>query len=349
MSFAHEYHVAMGYSRAHLGSGEHVDQDHALSPALMKVAAERERRRRCSVDGAAPRRRKSEEQYRGLPSSTQSLGVGNQSHGLKAGFFGPPAVSGSAVAVSGGNSAAVGSSTPPSSASKKTEKRRPAVSRRMRRALNDMYLQKCALRVRHERGDSLDLYDPAELRQIFAVSYTSVFNDLHDSQTASTSFAPFLNVTEEEQEQFLSELQPRTTRCTQNARGKQNTNSEHSTGCAETAPYRFAKVSRKAQGVMLSKVESCESSLRKLEGLVSEVALIPNLRTPVEMESSYERMLLHGLAQYYFVHSFTRPQGKKGSGRVTFLSSTPQSWSSAPECSLVDYLLQEKVGASQRI
>jgi len=210
------------------------------------------------------------------------------------------------------------------------------VSRRLRRVLNEMYLKRCASRIRIDRGESAEIDDPEELRELFAVGSHSVFADLHESKTALEAFSPFASVTEEQEASMLQELSS-----PQAARTRRSRRASEAAATARDTQHRLCLIDPRARTIMLGKTDAVAPLIEEIEARLEHVkthSWSEGDEVPVELvlDEAFHRLLAHGVAQYYQLRSTSASASTQR--RAVLLSPSLASRARWPEVTLLSAL-----------
>mmetsp|Transcript_2528 Transcript_2528/g.4452 ORF Transcript_2528/g.4452 Transcript_2528/m.4452 type:complete len:310 (-) Transcript_2528:836-1765(-) len=223
------------------------------------------------------------------------------------------------------------------SANARSQRAPVGMNRRLRRVMNEMYLKRSAGKLRGDApGEEPDLFDPDELKQLFAVNFRSVFSDLVESREAVEKFSPFTSVTEEQQTALFEKLEKKKVSKKSSAIEKRSNESEKKS--ALCAKKRFELVERKVRSLILSKYETVIPILRSVEERIVEYRNVfgSSAVQTIEMTDSFHRLLAHGVAHFYCMRSSTVTLAQQDIRGVRF-HPTESSIPELPPMSLADY------------
>eukprot|EP00184_Porphyridium_aerugineum_P001787 CAMPEP_0184697248 /NCGR_PEP_ID=MMETSP0313-20130426/4266_1 /TAXON_ID=2792 /ORGANISM="Porphyridium aerugineum, Strain SAG 1380-2" /LENGTH=420 /DNA_ID=CAMNT_0027156013 /DNA_START=83 /DNA_END=1345 /DNA_ORIENTATION=- len=228
------------------------------------------------------------------------------------------------IPLTGNNNTPAGGN-PASHNNKKKELPRTRVGKRLRRVLNDMYLQRCAHKVRSERGEDPEYLDVNELKQLFQVHHRSIFAELHESKSAAELFKPFTDISEDRERELLFP-------------DKNPSHPEQRRVEDQSPEARYLCIDRKIRAMLQLKFGVLQELIVDVEKSISRSRLDrPNASIQFELEDGFHRLAVHGVSQYYHMKSCTqRTRGEASC--VINIYATESSIESAPACSLHEYL-----------
>uniref|UniRef100_A0A7S2ZPN4 R3H domain-containing protein n=1 Tax=Rhodosorus marinus TaxID=101924 RepID=A0A7S2ZPN4_9RHOD len=189
-----------------------------------------------------------------------------------------------------------------------------AGTRRLRRFYNNIILRGGA--------DPDDLADPEKMKKLVEVSTPSIFEGLIERPEDRKRIEPFLYVSEVQQREQLYFL---------DYEKKGNRNRRKRDPCRPD--LRYQKIDRKVRELIRTRTAHVLEVLDMIEGDVRanlEVGVV------LELDDGMCRMVVHGLAQFYGMHSFSE-DGYDGR-RLTVVRPTKNTI--APRDTLRNYIIQ---------
>mmetsp|Transcript_16901 Transcript_16901/g.24288 ORF Transcript_16901/g.24288 Transcript_16901/m.24288 type:complete len:284 (-) Transcript_16901:274-1125(-) len=189
-----------------------------------------------------------------------------------------------------------------------------AGTRRLRRFYNNIILRGGA--------DPDDLADPEKMKKLVEVNIPSMFEGLVETAEDRKRIEPFLYVTEVQQREQLYFLD-------YDKKGSRNRRKRDP--CRPD--LRYQKIDRKVRELIRTRTEHVLEVLDMIEGEIRanlEVGVI------LELDDSMCRMVVHGLAQFYGMHSFSE-DGYDGR-RLTVVRPTKNTIT--PRDTLRNYITQ---------